>query len=86
MKIAESIMGVLLSIIVVIGFTLLVILGALRVVADLLAVSTHRQPSFPDEFPEEGRESLDRNRPGTSSFDVEAPARSAAARHINAAQ
>jgi hypothetical protein len=86
MKIAETIMRVLLSIIVVIGFTFLVILGALRLVADLVAMSTHRQPSFPDEFAEKDRESLDRNRPGISSFAVEAPARSAASRHINAAQ
>jgi len=67
-------MGVLLSIIVVIGFTFLVILGALRLVADLLAMNTHRQPSFSDESPEEDRESLDRNRPGASSFAVEGPA------------
>ena len=56
-------MRVLLSIIIVIGFTFLAILGALRVLAELLAVNTHRQPSFSDEFPEEDRESLDRNRP-----------------------
>ena len=62
MKIAETIMRVLLSIIVVIGFAFLVILGALRLVADLVAMSTHRQPSFPDEVAEEDRESLDRNR------------------------
>ena len=79
-------MPVLLSIIVIAGFTFLVILGALRLVADLLAMSTHRQPSFPDEFPEEDRESLDRIRPGASSFAVEATANSAIARHINAAQ
>ena len=63
-------MGVLLSIIVVIGFTFLVIFGALRLLADLLAMNTHRQPSFSDESPEEDRESLDRNRPGTSSFAI----------------
>jgi hypothetical protein len=60
-------MRLVLSIIIALGFTLLVILGALRLVADLLAMSTLRQPSFPDEFPEEDRESLDRNRPGASS-------------------
>jgi hypothetical protein len=79
-------MRLVLSIIIALGFTLLVILGALRLVADLLAISTHRQPSFPDEFPEEDRESLDRNRPGASSFAVEATNNSAIARHINAAQ
>jgi hypothetical protein len=56
MKIAETIMRVLLSIIVVIGFTFLVIMGALRVLADLLTMNTHRQPSFSDEFPEDDRE------------------------------
>jgi len=50
-------MHILLSIIVAIGFTLLVILGALRLVADLLVMNPHRQPSFPDEFSEEGRDS-----------------------------
>jgi hypothetical protein len=64
-------MRLVLSIIIALGFTLLVILGALRLVADLLAIDSHRQPSFPDEFPEGDRESLDRNRPGASSFDVE---------------
>jgi hypothetical protein len=58
MKIAETIMRVLLSIIVVIAFAFLVILGALRVLADLLAMNTHRQRSFSDEFPEEDRESV----------------------------
>ena len=67
-------MRLVLSIIIALGFTLLVILGAQRLVADLLAMSTHRQPSFPDEFSEEDRESLDRNRPGASSFAVEGPA------------
>jgi len=59
-------MHVLLSIVIVIGFLFLVIVGALRVMADLLEISTHQQPSFPDEFPEEGRESLDLHRSGTS--------------------
>jgi hypothetical protein len=77
-------MPVLLSIIVIAGFTFLVILGALRLITDLLAMSAHRQPSFTDEFTEEARESLDLNRPGTSSFAVESPARRAAARHTNA--
>jgi len=69
-RIAESIMLVTISIIVVIGFTFLVILGALRLVTDLVAMSTHRQPSFPDELPNA----------------VEAPAGIAAARHTHAAQ
>jgi hypothetical protein len=56
-------MPVLLSIIVIAGFTFLVILGALRLVTDLLAMSAHRQPSFPDEFTEEARESPDRSDP-----------------------
>ena len=53
-------MHILLSIIVAIGLTLLVILGALRLVADLLVGNTHRQPSFPDEFSAEGRDSEQR--------------------------
>jgi hypothetical protein len=60
-------MRLILSVIIGLGFTLLVILGALRLVADLLAMNTLRQPSFPKEFPEEDRESLDRNRPAASS-------------------
>jgi hypothetical protein len=78
-------MRLVLSIIIALGFTLLVILGALRLAADLLAMSTHRQPSFPDEFPEEDRESLDRNRPGATSVAVEGSANRTVARHINAA-
>ena len=78
-------MRLVLSVIIALGFTLLVILGALRLVADLVAMSTHRQPSFPDEFSGEDRESPDRNRPGASSFAVEGPANRAVARHINAA-
>jgi hypothetical protein len=62
-------MRLVLSVIIGLGFTLLVILGALRLVADLLAMSTYRQPSFPDEFPEKDRESLDRNRPGASQAE-----------------
>ena len=57
MKIAETIMRVL-SIIAVVGLAFLVIVGALRVLADLLAMNTHRQSSFPDEFPKGDRESL----------------------------
>jgi hypothetical protein len=72
-------MPALVSIIVVIGFTFLVILGAVRVFADLLAMSSHPHPSFPEEFPEEDRESLDRNVPDTSSAAVQSAATSAAA-------
>jgi hypothetical protein len=46
-------MHIPLFIIVVIGLLFLVIIGALRLVADLLVMNTHRQPSFPDELPEE---------------------------------
>jgi hypothetical protein len=69
-RVAESIMLVLISIIVVIGFTFLVILGALRLVTDLVAMSAHRQPSLPDEPPDA----------------VGAPAGIAAATHNHAAQ
>jgi hypothetical protein len=50
-------MHIPLSIIVVIGLIFLVIIGALRLVADLLVLNTHRQPSFPDEISEESRDS-----------------------------
>jgi hypothetical protein len=61
-------MRIPLSIIVVIGLTFLVILGALRLVADFLVMDTHRQPSFPDEFSKEGRDSEE----GQFSVPVEA--------------
>jgi hypothetical protein len=67
-------MHIPLSIIVIIGLTFLVIVGALRLVADLVVVNTHQQPSFPDEFSEEDRASEERrfSRPAEAS-NTEAP-------------
>ena len=53
-------MHLLLSIVVVIGFAVVVVLGALSVVRDLLALTKHRPPSLFDELREDHRESEDR--------------------------
>jgi hypothetical protein len=84
-------MRLLLSIIVVIGFTCVVVLGLLSVVADLLALTRHRPPSVFDEFSEEDqefeeRESQERSRLGTSSsYAVDAHAGPTVATDINVA-
>ena len=89
-------MRLLLSIIVVIGFTFVVVLGLLSVVADLLALTRHRPPSIFDESPEEEDQELDdqeledlelegRNRLGTSSYAVDAQASRTVATDINVA-
>jgi hypothetical protein len=89
--IVEITMRLLLSIIVVIGFTFVVVLGLRSFVADLLALTRHR-PSVFDEFTEddqesEEQESEDRSRLGTSSssYAVDAQARRTVATDINAA-
>jgi hypothetical protein len=58
-RIAEIIMRLLLSFAIVIGFTFLVAVGVLSVIADLLAMTNHRPPSFFDEFNDEDPESED---------------------------
>jgi hypothetical protein len=84
-------MRLLLSIIVVIGFTFVVVLGLLSVVADLLALTRHRPPSIFDEFPDEDQEFEDqkldgRNRLATSSsYAVDAQASRTVATDINVA-
>jgi hypothetical protein len=90
--IVEITMRLLLSIIVVIGFTFVVVLGLRSFVADLLALTRHRPPSVFDEFAEddqesEEQESEDRNRLGTSSssYAVDAQARRTVATDINVA-
>ena len=55
-------MHLLLSIVVVIGFAVVVVLGTLSVVGDLLALTKHRPPSVFDELREDDQESEDRNR------------------------
>ena len=90
-------MRLLLSIIVVIGFTFVVVLGLLSVVADLLALTRHRPPSIFDESPDDEDQELDdqeledlelegRNRLGTSSsYAVDAQASRTVATDINVA-
>jgi hypothetical protein len=89
--IVEITMRLLLSIIVVIGFTFVVVLGLLSVVADLVALTRYRPPSVFDELTEddqesEEQESEDRNRLGTSSsYAADAQASRTVAADINVA-
>jgi cytoskeletal protein RodZ len=82
---AEVIMHLLLSIVVVVGFAVVVVLGALSVVVDLLALTKHRPPSIFDELREDDQESEDRNRRSTSPDAVDAQASRTVATNINAA-
>jgi hypothetical protein len=50
-------MRLLLSILIAIGFTLVLALGIRSVLADLLALARHRPPSIFDEFPEDDPQS-----------------------------
>jgi hypothetical protein len=50
---AEIIMHLVLSVIVVVGFSALVVVGALSVVRDLLALTKHRPSSVLDELGED---------------------------------
>jgi hypothetical protein len=65
-------MHLLLSIVVVIGFVVVVVLGTLSVVGDLLAMNKHRPPAVFDELREDDQESEDRNRQSTSPYAVDA--------------
>jgi hypothetical protein len=78
-------MHLLFSIVVVIGFAFVVVLGALIVVRDLLASTKHRPPSVLDAFRENDQESEDRNRRDTSRYAVDAQASRAVATDINSA-
>ena len=78
-------MHFLLSIVVVIGFSVVVVLGTLSLVGDLLALTKHRPPSVFDELREDDQESEDRNRRSTSPYAVDAQANRTAATNINAA-
>jgi hypothetical protein len=82
---AEIIMSLLLSVVVVLGFAALVVLGALSVVSDLLALTKHRPSSIFDELREDDQESEDLNRRSTSPYDVDARASGTVATNINAA-
>jgi predicted nucleic acid-binding protein len=61
-------MYLLLSVVIVSGFAAVVVLGALSVVTDLLALTKYRPPSIFDELREDDRESEDRNRRSTSHY------------------
>jgi hypothetical protein len=82
---AEVIMHLLLSIVVVVGFAVVVVLGTLSVVRDLLAFTKHRPPSVFDELREDDQESEDRNRRSTSPYAVDAQASRTVATNVNAA-
>jgi hypothetical protein len=61
-------MYLLLSVVIVVGFAVMVVLGALSVVTDLLALTKYRPLSIFDELREDDRESEDLNRRGTSPY------------------
>jgi hypothetical protein len=67
----EITMHLLFSIAIVIGFTFVVVLGLLSVMADLLTLTRHPPPSFFHEFTEEDQESTSRNGLRTSSYAVD---------------
>ena len=77
-------MHLLLSIVVVIGFAVVVVLGTLSIVRDLLALTKHRPPSVFDELREDDQESEDRNRRSTSPYAIDAHASRTAATNIDA--
>jgi hypothetical protein len=82
---AEVIMYLLLSIVVVTGFAVLIVLGALSVARDLLALAKHRPPSVFDALREDDQESEDRNRRTTSPYAVDAQVSRTVVTNINAA-
>jgi hypothetical protein len=63
-------MHLLISIIVVGGFTWLVIVGLVKVIADLLTMDTHRPPSLSDKYFQEELETEDSDRQLPSSYSV----------------
>jgi hypothetical protein len=77
-------MSLLLSA-VALGFTALVVLGALSAVRDLLALTKHRPSSVFDELHEDDQESEDRNRRSTSPYAVDAQASRTVVTNVNAA-
>jgi hypothetical protein len=88
-RIVEITMRLLLSIAIVIGFTFVVVVGVLSIVRDLLALTSHRPPSFFDDFPDEDPESDDQesedwNRSGASSYAVTEASRTVST-EVNAA-
>ena len=77
-------MHLLLSIVAVIGFSFVVLLGAMSVARDLLALTRHRPPSVFDALREDDQESEDRNRRRTSPYAVNTQASRTVATNINA--
>jgi hypothetical protein len=77
-------MYLLLSVVIVIGFAVVVVLGALSVVTDLLALTTHRPPSIFDELREDDQESEDWNRRSTSPYATDAQASRTVVTNISA--
>ena len=78
-------MYLLLSVVVVIGFAVVAVLGALSVARDLLALTKHRPPSVFDALREDDQESEDRNRRSTPPYAVDAQASRTVDTNINAA-
>ena len=78
-------MYLLLSVVVVIGFAVVVVLGALSVARDLLALTKHRSPSVFDALREDDQESEDWDRRNTSPYVDDAQASRTAATNMNAA-
>jgi hypothetical protein len=68
--IAETIMHLLISTIIVGVFTWLVIVGLLKVIADLLATDAHRPPSMSDKYFQDELEAEDSDRQRPSSYSV----------------
>ena len=81
-RIEEISMHLLISFAIVIGFTLVVALGLLSIVADLLALTRHRPPSYFDELSEDDQESTHRSGLSTSSYAVNSQAARAVATDI----
>jgi hypothetical protein len=83
-------MRILLLTFIAFGFTFVVVLGVMSVIADLLALSRHRPPSIYDAFSEEDpdsedQESEDRNSPAISPYALDVHAARAIVTDVNAA-
>ncbi len=63
-------MRILLLTLIAFGFTFVLVLGLLSVVADLLALSRHRPPSVFDAFAEEDPDSEDQESQDRSHRDI----------------
>jgi hypothetical protein len=77
-------MHLLLSFVVVTGFALVVVLGAMSVARDLLALTRDRPPSVFDALREDDQESEDRKRRNASPYALNSRANRAITTDINA--